>query len=200
LNKSLSHEGRPFQEKEPRREPLFAEPPHRTGIVLLVLFLLVISTGKASAQSMHLEGTYDVYDWGGPVDRPWTSITIFNQNADGFSIKGEGWAGHGTLQWMSGYYDWTAPDGKTHRTTFVVRADGTIYGSVRDQQNPKRQYNWDYTAKLQVKGAAKSSAECDAVRDKDLPACKTKPTPGDQFVCTDEVLVRWTRCLETCGR
>ena len=200
MTKSLSHDGRSFHENEPRRAPRFAELPHRMGIVLFVLFLLAIPTVKASAQSIHLEGTYDVFDLEGPVHRPWTSMTIFDQTADGFSIKGDGWSGHGTLQWMSGYYDWTTTDGKTHRTTFAVKADGTIYGSVRDKQDPRRQYNWDYAARLQVKNPANSIRECDDLRDKELPACNSKPTPGEQFDCSSQVLVRWTKCLDTCIR
>jgi len=200
VNRSLLHAGRAGQENTLRPQSRFAERSHQTGIaVLLVLFLLAIPTGTASAQTLHLEGTYDVYNRDVSSSVPWTTMTIYDQNEAGFSIKGNGWQGHGTLQWVSGSYDWTTSDGKTRRTTFVVSVpDGIIYGQVRDKDDPRKQFNWDFFAKLQVKPEAKSWSDCDIIRNRDLPACKNKPTPGEQFACFNELYVRWIRCVETC--
>jgi len=200
LNNSLLHAGRTRQEKALRPKSRLAERSYQAGIAaLLVLFLLAIPTGTASAQTLHLEGTYDVYNPLLSSRIPWTTFTIYDQNEDGFSIKGNGWQGHGTFKIVSGSYDWKTSDGKTRRTTFAVAMpEGDILGQVRDKEDPRYQFNWDFIAKRQVKADAKTWSECDIIRNRDLPACKSRPTPGEQFACANELYTRWTRCMATC--
>lgn len=189
---------RVFLARKSRIESRFARHSSRIRLTLLVALLAwMIPTGSAFAQTVHIEGTYDVYDWNYSRVVPWTTMTIYDQNDNGFSVKGNGWTGHGTLQWMSGSYEWTYSDGKTRRTTFSVRTNGIIDGVVKDEHDPRKQFNWEFYAKGQVKPQASSTKECDRVRNEALPACARKGTPAEQFTCTNDTYVRWLGCLDS---
>jgi len=185
------------QGSRPRAELRIRKCLREIGVaVFLVVCAGVMLAGTAWAQTVNIEGTYDVYERDYSVNRPWTTLTIYGQTGDEFSIKGEGWTGHGTIHWLSGGYDWTM-GGKTRHTAIVVRTDGTIDGSVRDKDNPGPKFNWDFVAKRQVKAMAASNSECDRMKKEVLPTCEHKATPQEQYTCKNDAEVRWLRCLDS---
>lgn len=170
------------------------------GLALLLALsvaLMAASSALAQGQSVRIEGTYDIYDWTYSSLQPWTTMTIFNQTDNQFSIKGDGWTGHGTINWLSGSYDWTGSDGKTRHSTFTVRTDGTIDGRVTDKDDPSPKYNWDFIAKRQVKPMASSKSECERIRNTTLPTCEQKGSPAEKYTCKNDTYVRWLSCLDS---
>jgi hypothetical protein len=73
-------------------------------------------------------------------------MTIYGQSGNSFSIRGSGWSGTGQINGNSGFYDWRFTNGKSGRTTFTVRSDGTIDGHVEGPAGDKG-LNWAYVAR-----------------------------------------------------
>ena len=173
---------------------------HQFGFAVLMLAcacLLPAKWARAQSQPPSLEGTYDVFDWSRSMYRPWTTFTIYKQSGDQFMIKGEGWEGHGIISWMGGSYDWIMKDGKPHHTRFVLGMDGSLEGSVIDPENPGPKYNWNFTATPRLKVMARSTKECDRVRNDAFPGCKMKGTAAEQWACANDAYVRWIACVKS---
>src|SRR5262245_58122768 len=85
-----------------------------------------------------LTGVYSLAHKGSP-DAGIVQLKIWNQKGKTFSIgidivtgnRGVDWEGRGVIEGERGYYDWTFPDGKSGRTTFLVDKNGHIHGEVR---------------------------------------------------------------------
>jgi len=199
-----------YDQFERRARSQFGSSARRAGVwVLPALAALFILTGTARAESLNIEGTYNIYVVDKVADEVWTTMTIYDQKDANFSIKGDGWTGHGTIMWMSGSYEWKLASGKSGRTTFAVRADGTIDGQVT---GVGREFNWDYIARRQGKAETPTTApnqpqatvekitckECDTKRDTELAACEHKATPGEELTCSNDATTRWVLALDHC--
>jgi hypothetical protein len=62
--------------------------------------------------------------------KPVAVMTIFDQIGPIFQVRGSDWSGFGRIDGNRGYYDWKFLDGKSGRTTFTVRGDGSLIGHV----------------------------------------------------------------------
>lgn len=99
-------------------------------------------TQQATAKPI-IAGTYILFNAKDPNGASVGEMTITNWDKATFLIRGAGWIGLGKLTVNKGYYNWKFDDGKSGKTTFIVKPDGSLEGHVLGSG-----LDWNYLAKL----------------------------------------------------
>jgi len=98
-------------------------------------------TTSADAGATVIGGSYRVYPSNDVFAAAASAMTIDQSDAT-FTVRGDGWTGHGTLSGRQGHYDWAYADGRSSGyCDFSVRSDGSLAGQVHGTR-----HDWSYVA------------------------------------------------------